>query len=105
MFLPACDFIDFIQKDDAGLLDPFDGVARHLVHVNQFLRFLLRKIFQGVGNFHDAVFLLAGHQPAKHVAQMIFQFFHASDVGDNPDREPAFLDFDFHGPVIQPAFP
>ena len=87
------------------MFDPFDGVTRHLVHVNQFLRFFLRQILQGIGNLHDPVFLLPGHQPAQHVAQVVFEVFHASDVGDNPDRQTAFLDFDFHRPVVEPAFP
>ena len=105
VLFPTGDFIDLIQKDDAGLFDPFDGVTRHLIHVNQFLRFFLRQVFQRFGNLHDPVFLFPGHQPAQHVAQVIFEVFHASDVGDNPDRQSAFLDFDFHRPVVEPAFP
>ena len=59
--LAACDLVDLIYKDDAGLLGARDRLTRDIFHVNQLGRLFLRKDLKGLGNLDLTIAGLLGH--------------------------------------------
>src|SRR5215831_7102181 len=48
----SSDLVDFVEEDDAGVLDALDGNALHLIHINETLFFFLDEIFERLRHLH-----------------------------------------------------
>ena len=66
----ARDLVDFIDKDDALLLGPADGLLAHLVLVDELVGFLLKKNPARLLDLDATDFRLFGHHAAHHVADV-----------------------------------
>ena len=75
--LPAADFVDLINKDDAGLLHALLGRFRDLVHVHQAVGLLLQDHVVGFTYPHGLGLLALGKGLGKEVLELAAHFFHA----------------------------
>src|SRR5438045_7456265 len=52
---PPRDLVNLIQENDAAALHSFECNARHLIHIDQLLLFLLQQIFEAFRHAHFAL--------------------------------------------------
>ena len=88
--LASRDLVDFVDEDDAGLLDPLDRGARNAVHVDQLLLFFLREIFERFRHLHLAPLGLALKEAGQHVLEVDVDFLDLR-TGDDFERRKRFL--------------
>ncbi len=77
--------------------------ARHLVHVDELLLFLLHQVIQRFGHAHFAAARLLAEKVGQHVLQVDAHLFDAGVGGDFEGRR-AVLHFQFHQALVQLAF-
>ena len=100
----AGDFVDFVDEEDAHLLDAVHGDARDLVHVNETVFFFLNQVIESLGNRHFALFLLLAEHAGEHVLDVDVHFLDALIGDDFEGRHRALADFHFHHALIELAF-
>ena len=89
------DFVNFVDKEDAHLLDAVDGDTGDLVHVSQAILFLLDQIVERFGHAHLALLFLLAEHAGKHVLHVDVHLLHALIRDDFKRRHGALADFDF----------
>src|SRR5262249_51518895 len=72
--LAACNLVDLVDEDDAGLLHPLDRRAGDAVHVDQLLLFLRAEVFERLGHLQLAPLALALKEPRQHVLDVDVDF-------------------------------
>ena len=86
--------VDFVDKDDALLLGPADGLLAHLILVDELVGFLLKKNPARLLDLDATDFRLFGHHAAHHVADV-------DGVAAHFQLRQRVLYFDFDFPVLQ----
>ena len=66
------DFVDLVKKHNPCLLNLGNGLTNDVVHVDEFLRFFLREMFQSLRHFHKPLLFLALEHPTQHVPEIPF---------------------------------
>ena len=69
--------VNFINENNAALLQKVNGAAANRLFIDQLGRFLVNQQFARFGNRHLAVLALALPDLAKHAAQLLGHLFHA----------------------------
>ena len=98
------DLVDLVEEDDAAGFHPFQGHARHLVHVDEFLFLFLHQVIQRFGHAHFAALALLAEDVGQHVLEVDAHFLDAG-VGGDLERGRAVLDVDLHDAFVEFAFP
>ena len=99
------DLVDLIQEHNPGLFYLSDGFPRGIIHIDQFLGFFLRQVFERFGDFHEPLLFLALKHAAQHVSEIALEVVKSAHVGNDADRKASFLDFHLHRAFIQFPFP
>src|SRR6266542_4182020 len=71
------DLVELVEEDDAGVLDPADGLAHGLVHVHELLGFLLGQEPSRLAHLEPATASPAGHEIGQHVLDVHADLLHA----------------------------
>ncbi len=64
------DFVNLIQKDDAGIFDSLQSLINHLVHSDELIGLFLSQDFPGLGNAGFPCFLFGRHHIPEHVLEI-----------------------------------
>ena len=100
----AGDLVDFVDEENAHLLDAVDGDARDLVHIDQAIFFFLDHVIEGFGHRHFALFLLLAEHAGKHVFDVDVHFLHALIADDFKGGHGALAHFHFDHALVELAF-
>ena len=74
------DLVDLVDEDDAGLLHPIDGGARHAVHVDELLLLFLPQRVERLGDRHAAL----ARAPLKQAAGSMSLTLMSTSSTDDP---------------------
>ena len=99
----AGDLVDFIEKDDAAVLDALDGDARHLIHIDELLFFFLDQVIDRFGDLHLALLGPLAEESRKDIFDVDIHFLDALVADDLEGREVALLHFDFDRAIVELA--
>ena len=98
---PTGDFIDFVNKDDAGLLDPPNGLLNDRIHIHQLIGLFDGQNFERFRDLHPAFPGLLGHHIGEHLFELILHFFHALRSHDFDKGGGGTGDFKLHLALVQ----
>ena len=90
------DLVDFVDKDDAGLLHALDRRAGDAVHVDELLLFFLCQVFERLGHLQAARFRFPLKQARQHVLEVDVDLFNrgAGDDLEGRERLLSYLEID-----------
>src|ERR1700674_1252167 len=103
-FAPG-DLVDFINEDDAHLLGALGGDARHVIHVDELIFFILNQVIEGLGDSHFSFFLLLAEKAGEHVLDVDVHLLDALVRDDLERGNGALAHLDFDHALIEFAFP
>src|ERR1700689_2991300 len=100
----ACNLVNLIEENDAGIFDPVNGDAGDLIHVYQPLLFFLDQILEGLIDLHFALLGALAEDVGQHVFDVDVHLLDAL-IGDDFERgEIAFADVNLNRAVVEFAF-
>ena len=97
------DLVDFVDEDDAALLDSLDGGPRDGVHVDQLLLLVLDEVLCGLGHLEAPLLGAPLKQPGQHVLDVDVDFFDRRATDDLERRKGAVSDVDLDHAVVEAA--
>src|SRR5260370_211141 len=100
----AGDLVDFIEEDDAGVLDAINGDARDLLHVDQALLFFLDQVLERLVDLHLSLLGTLAEDVRQHILEIDVHLLNALVGDDFERRKIAFASFDLDGAVVEFAF-
>src|ERR1700730_10934587 len=103
-FAPG-DLVDFINEDDAHLLGALGGDARHVIHVDELIFFILNQVIEGLGRGHLSFLLLLAEKAGKHVLDVDVHLLDALVRDDLERGHGALAHLDFDHALVEFAFP
>ena len=101
--LAAGNLVHFIEEDDAGIFDPVNGDARHLIHVNQALLFFLDQILESLIHFHLPLLGALPKNVGQHVLQVYIHLLHTLVGDDFKGWKIALADVNFYHALVELA--
>src|SRR5436190_13833409 len=101
--LSSGDLVDFVDEDDARLLNPVDRGTGHTLHVDELLLLFLRERLERRGNFQASLARLALEEAGQHVLHVDVDFFDRRTGNDLEGWKALFPDVDFDLLVIEPS--
>jgi len=72
----ACYLIEFVEKNNTGLLNPFNSIFGDLVRVDQFFGLLLYQELIGLFHFDLSFLCFFRQHVTKHIANLHIHLFH-----------------------------
>src|SRR6266540_6261830 len=94
-------FIDLIQKNNAGNFYAFDRGTRYLIHVNQPFLFLLHQVLHCLIHSHLSLFGAALEEISQHVLHVDTHLFDTLWPRQLNHREVFFANLDFDQAAIK----
>ena len=100
----AGNFVDFVDEEDAHLLDAIDCDASDLVHIDQPVFLFLNEVVEGLGNGHLPFLLLLAEHAGKHVLHVDVHFLDALIRDDFEGGHRALAHFHLDEALIELPF-
>src|SRR5207249_1179430 len=98
-------FIDFVQEDNAAVLDALDSQAGHGIHIDELLLLFLNQVFQRFGDLHLSFLGALSQKTGKDIFDVDIHFLDTLIADDLECRKVALLDLDFDHALVEFAFP
>src|SRR5262245_51919160 len=95
--------VDFVDENDAALLDTLDRRLRHAFHVDQLLLFFLCQELERLGYFQFSLTRLPLKETGEHVLEIDVDFFDRRSGDDLERRKRFFTHVDLDRPVVETA--
>ena len=101
----AGDFVDFIKKDNAAVLDALDGETRNHIHIDELLLLFLNQVIERFGNLHFSLLGPLSQKTGKDIFNVDIHFFDALIADDLERRKIPLLDFNLDHALVEFSVP